>query len=463
MPDRAVPERGRDGPTIRDALLGVAWIVFHIGLALAMRRSATVATAHAGLTYLVGLWIVAGRRPQRVVQVGAYVIGAEVLWRMTGASVFWEFGKYATASLFLLAACRIPGRRTLLLPALYFGLLLPSIWMTVEGLSPSTAVGEISFNLSGPFLLAVSYILFANLRPGSVALRLMGMVMLGPLMSIATLTMSGLLTTQIIFGTTSNLGSSGGFGPNQVSSVLGLGSVVAVAVAMSGRWRLPARVAMFGLGVLFLSLSALTFSRGGLYTALAALFSGGLALAADRRARLRVLLAGAVFVGVGGYWVLPKLVSYTQGALGARLASTDPTGRDQLFRGDLAAWKDHPFLGTGPGGSQRYHERSVTTHTEYSRLLAEHGVFGLAAFGVLAALALDAYRRARSRQGRAIVVTLLCWSLLFMAHAATRVAAPAFLFGMAALGSADAAARRGSRRDVVSQPAASGTARTVPG
>jgi O-antigen ligase len=445
------------------AVLAAGWFVLHVGLALAMHRYALVATGHALLTYLAGLVVVAGRRPQRVVHVAAYIVGAEVLWRMTGAAVFWEFGKYATASLFLLAACRIPSRgRALLLSALYFALLLPSIWVTMSTLDSSVVVGEISFNLSGPFLLAVSCVLFANLRPGSVDLRVTAAAMLGPIAGIATLTSYTLLSTQIVFGRGSNFESSGGFGPNQVSSALGLGAVAAVAVGMAAKSKLSVRVSMLGFGLTLISLSALTFSRGGLYTALASCFVGGLALASDRRARLRLLLASVLFVGLAGYWVLPRLISYTQGALGARLASTDPTRRDQLARGDLEAWREHPLLGTGPGGSQRYHEESITAHTEYSRLLAEHGVFGLAALAVLVLLGVDAFRRARSRERRAIVLALFTWSLLFMIHAAMRLAAPAFLFGMAFFFGTDATVMRRAPRSLLDRAASPLAARTRP-
>jgi O-antigen ligase len=318
--------------------------------------------------------------------------------------------------------------------------------VTISTFDTPVAIGEISFNLSGPFLLAVSCMLFANLPPGSINLAATASVLLGPIVSIATLTSSGLLSTEIVFGTGSNVLSSGGFGPNQVSSALGLGAVAAVALAMGNKSKLAARVAMLSLGLVLLSLSALTFSRGGLYTALAACFLGGLALAADRRARLRIVVVSGLFVALGGYWILPKLVSYTQGALGARLESTNTTGRDELFRGDLEAWREHPLLGTGPGGSQRYHERSVTTHTEYSRLVAEHGVFGLGALAVLIVLVIDVVRRTRSRERRAVVLALFTWSLLFMMHAAMRVAAPAFLFGMAFYFGAEVSVMRRSQR-----------------
>src|SRR6186997_2370656 len=73
----------------------IIFSVSHIPLALLIYRSTMIATVHALTTFAVGLWwsMSGSRNVPRVVYTAAYIVGAEVLWRMTGATVFWEFGK----------------------------------------------------------------------------------------------------------------------------------------------------------------------------------------------------------------------------------------------------------------------------------------------------------------------------------------------------------------------------------
>ena len=59
----------------------------------------------------------------------AYVVGIEVLLRMTGSSLFWEFGKYAVIYFLLLGILRRNKRLNIYpLIAMYFILLLPAIF-----------------------------------------------------------------------------------------------------------------------------------------------------------------------------------------------------------------------------------------------------------------------------------------------------------------------------------------------
>src|SRR5690606_39251572 len=69
----------------------------HIVLALlATLAPGPVSTAHALLTVLIGVMIAGSRAPLiHVAYVSSYIVGAELFWRMAGANIFWETGKYA--------------------------------------------------------------------------------------------------------------------------------------------------------------------------------------------------------------------------------------------------------------------------------------------------------------------------------------------------------------------------------
>jgi hypothetical protein len=245
----------------------------------------------------------------------------------------------------------------------------------------------------------------------------------------------------------SNIATSGGTLPNQVSASLGLGAMVAGLLALGGGgwlFRACMGVAVLALG----AQSALTFSRGGLYMA-----AGGLAVAAlfmlrDPRTLIRTLILGAAAATLAYTVILPRLDRLTDGMLAERFRDTGTTGRAELVVADLKIWEASPIVGVGPGGATARREplvgKVVVSHVEFSRLLAEHGLFGVGALLVMAAMALRALRRAAPRTDRGPAAAMLTWSALFMLTAAMRLVAPAFVFGLAA-----ARTKRGSssRRD----------------
>src|SRR5688500_16967369 len=99
----------------------------HAPLALLMQRYTDLATIHAVATLVIGLWWAVSRgRPDRGLYVCAYITGAEVLWRMVGANVFWEFGKYSVAAVFIVGILRERRLRPPIPILIYFLLLLPS-------------------------------------------------------------------------------------------------------------------------------------------------------------------------------------------------------------------------------------------------------------------------------------------------------------------------------------------------
>jgi hypothetical protein len=92
-------------------------------------------------------------------------------------------------------------------------------------------------------------------------------------------------------------------------------------------------------------------------------------------------------------------------------------------------WRQYPLLGVGPGGSNFV--GVGTTHTEFSRLPAEHGAFGFLALLLMLIAAAKQIHQANTLKGKAIAVCLIGWSFLYMLNAAMRLVAPAFLFGLA--------------------------------
>jgi O-antigen ligase len=108
--------------------------------------------------------------------------------------------------------------------------------------------------------------------------------------------------------------------------------------------------------------------------------------------------------------------------------------RTEIVVADLKLWTENPVLGVGVGEGefQRDLEKDTATHTEYTGLLAEHGMLGLVAIGCLIGMALTAWRRQKTVDGRFISLALMVWSLATMTHLAVRLAIIPFAFAFAA-------------------------------
>ena len=243
------------------------------------------------------------------------------------------------------------------------------------------------------------------------------------------------MTAEAIEFTASTKITSAGIGPNQVSSILGLGALLALFYVLvdkkNRRLRFFLLICVFGLG----AQSALTFSRGGLATSLGAIAAAGFFLLQDRRFRGAILLRGFMATFVFALLIFPALNDFTGGAMAKRFSSRSLTGRDRIIEGDLMAFREHPVLGTGPGGSKRYHAmtfRWSSAHTEHSRVLAEHGSAGLLALIILFGLSVHRVLRSAPIVSRAFSAATTTWALLYMFHSAMRLAAPALVFALGA-------------------------------
>jgi len=406
-------------------------------LALAMRDSSLLATAHALATLAFGLWFALFSKDTRKVSyVAAYIAGAEVLWRMTNAQIFWEAGKYFTILIFGIAMLRKKSWKRPALPILYFGLLCISIPLTLLRLGVSSAARDaISFNLSGPLSLMVCVLYFSQISFDKVSIQRILWFLAIPILGVATLTLSGTLSAGTIeFSNNSNFVTSGGFGPNQVSAILGLGGALLILLFLMGKGIFLRWIPMI-IGLVLLALSAITFSRGGLYNAGIMLALALVHSIRSGRRWIATLFALLIIGLVSVYLIFPVLNSFTGGRLEQRFSNLDTTNRAKIAQADLALWSANPVLGVGPGLSE-YDRIALlgfedAAHTEYTRLLAEHGTAGLVALLILLLMSIQAYRRAPNLDVKIWIVALLTWPIVEMAQAAMRIVAISFLFGLA--------------------------------
>ncbi|HEX3127358.1 MAG TPA: O-antigen ligase family protein [Thermoanaerobaculia bacterium] len=432
-----VPRRSRWAAVpSRDRYL-LLFLLVHAPFSVWLRTQETIATFHALAVLGVGVWFLTVQyRPAIAICAAAYIAGAEVIWRMAGIRIFWEFSKYAALLILLLAFVRLPRYKTTNWWALfYLGLLIPSVGLTVQQLGLGLARDAISFNLSGPVSLAVAVLFFSSVRADALDLEMILFAILGPLLGVLAICTYGTVAASYIrFEAESNFATSGGFGPNQVSALLGLGALLSLLLAFqhSRPWM---RWTFFGLTGAFLVQGVLTFSRGGVINAVVCIAFLCVHLIRQPRVRLMVLGVLVVFTFLGAAVIIPRLNTFTGGALQERYSSTSGGLRKTIAEEELEIWEDHPMLGVGPGMSKYYRSdllgTEVASHTEFTRLLSEHGTLGLLALLVLVGIAASCYFKAPTVLEKAWVSAFSGWTFIEMSHSAMRIVAISFIFALA--------------------------------
>ena len=112
----------------------------------------------------------------------------------------------------------------------------------------------------------------------------------------------------------------------------------------------------------------------------------------------------------------------------------DLTGRALIYEIDLNIFIDHFFTGVGPGKATELREvygygKQVVAHTEYSRMLAEHGITGLFSLLILIGISVTHLFSAYSNRSQFIKVIFGVLTILTLSHSAMRLVMPSFIYG----------------------------------
>jgi len=434
-------ERIFDNPLWIVALGGV-----HFLMAFAVREGFTLlGTAHGIFTLILGLYFASNKRYpiSYAVYVVAYIAGCEVMWRQNDFPLFWESGKYFT--MVILGAAWLRNRRDLKMPSIaagYIALLLPGVFFTISQEADIKAL--LSPNATGPLALFLTLLFFHGQRFTSTELRRAFILFAIPVVAIAGIVNYRVANLDIRWTGDSN-NQAGDFGANQISTALGLAWLLLLTSLVVLMDKLPRRTLLLlgaicgGAVVWMIIQNFFTFSRGGLLGSLVAagIMGVGLLFVPNKRALVAIaILVGIVFLIA----VFPILDRTTQGNLSRRyLIETNGTielsNRERIIEEELKLFFEFPVLGVGIGrGMDERNERyffEVASHTEYSRLLAEHGLFGLGINFLFVLMMIQAIRHQTNIIGRVIAAGLMFWAFFYMFHSATRTVAPALVIGIA--------------------------------
>jgi hypothetical protein len=412
--------------------------ILHVPFGISLYFANILTLIHPLVVFTLGIYFAfkSEVKIERVVYVCAYIVGTEVLWRMTGSPIFWEFSKYSISVIMLLALVR---RREMLrfapLTIFYFALLIPACIITLLANDLSVARGKLSANMSGPIALWVCCLFFGSIKFDSIQFRRTLLYLAAPVVSIACATLFFTVTAEDIkFGTESNFATSGGFGPNQVSTALGLGAFALILCYFLQKNSRNFEIYCFVLITFMAAQSVLTFSRSGIYNTLIAtlfvvLFQLGKAKILFKKG-LPLVFLGVVFLLL----IFPYLNNFTGGKLQERFEDTGTSNRTEIIYSDLEIWEDNPIFGVGVGEAQNYRERyisySAASHTELSRLISEHGTFGILSLLLLFLMTVLNIKKQRLSIGKALTAGLVMWSFMYMVNSGMRLAAPSFIYGL---------------------------------
>lgn len=431
----------------------LAWTIFHIVLALAC-----TITPYALVIwfYIILLSNVSSalnhlskNRYYLFIALLFYLISFEMLGRMARTSPYIpsELGKYFLIT-FALLGILIKGTRStkgvsmalLLLPALLYDL------------SDKRTFIDIIYNLFGPFATALG---IALLYRAPISQQQFNRV----LQLIWYTTLSALFFTfiktpdfdTIEFDLGAQFTTTADTPSNQVSTVLGLGMFLSF-YSIINKLKFSG---LLILDIVFLLLFAfqglLSFSRGGmLIAALGMLILVVYSQQTPYKISRSRLLIGSVFAILGLYFVFQVANQITDGKLllryqgetqGTLLGNKEKTtdvivsGRVSILREDFNLWIKNPITGVGAAASRYLRDRTkyVSPHIEFSRLLAEHGIFGILYFITLLSVFWSAYNSLVTEENKGVLVALFTIALLTTFQAAMRTYISPSLFILATL------------------------------
>jgi len=407
----------------------IVFILLHVFMGLLAQVVPQISTVHVYLTIGIGILLVLSRPRIHAAYAASYVVGSEVFWRMTEAIFIWEGGKYVVVLFLTLSMLHHRIKLIPTLPLVYFVFLLPSIVLTIATVTPGAARQMISFNLSGPLALFVSAWFFSNTRIKKHEIFRLLVSLTAPIAATAAFALFSTFTaSEIQWVNDSMFQTSGGFGPNQVSLIMGLGLMGIIWLVLINDNHPLERVFFLMVASAFLVQALLTFSRLGIFGALLSAITLTLYTATDQRLRSRTLALGSVVVAVLTLFILPTLDDFTEGHLGLRFIDLDLTNRDVILSQELYLFQSNFVFGVGPGlGSEA---RNASAHTEFTRMLAEHGILGAISVIVLLLTVVSAYSSSKSRMQRGWTGSYAIWVLLMMSVTAMRLAAIPFVFGL---------------------------------
>jgi hypothetical protein len=416
-------------------------ILAHIGIGFCIFLFPFLAKIYAFLIVSAGLYFVIKNRNKNneALYAAAYILGSEVLLRATSGNPLYEFGKYFVLLFIILAIIydQIPKRTN---PYwLYLLLLIPGVISAIDLLN-DYGKPNISFNISGPLCLGICCLYTYKRKISVNSLHTILLAIGMPILAfVSYLFLKCPLTNFEIYNTESNYLLSGDHAPNQTATILGLGMIVfTIRLFLVSSSKKIVFLNIFITAYIYYR-TLLTFSRGGAITAVAVIlvFFFVLLLYYQHKG-LKAKIGSYILVLIAGFWLTSFQTDtllfkrYAEQNLNGNPKQEEDNSRRKIAIKEIDLFKKNPLLGVGVGEGTviRKSESGLltTSHSEMTRMMAEHGVFGILSLLILIITPLLLFLK--NKQNIYMICFLAFWALTIN-HSAMRIAAPAFLYALA--------------------------------
>lgn len=307
---------------------------------------------------------------------------------------------------------------------------------------------EVTYNYLGFFSMCLYGIYFTKERfylkdiQGMFKVIIVGIVSILLLVVIKSPTISA---SSFALGANSDF--TGGWGSNQVSTVLGFG-VGLLILSWLFNLKVTHRITLFSILAVSLMWSLLSFSRGGVVTGILGVAVALLISRAGRRklfskgrflvASISVFLVFMVVNSLTGGQLLLRYQGETAGTVAGdkeKNLEKITSNRSTIAANDFDMWMDNFFLGVGPGQSNeervKYGLEAAAPHLELTRLWAEHGFLGFLASFLWIIIPLFKISSAKSQTAKSFIAFLFVVSILSTMHSAMRTVISPLTFGLA--------------------------------
>jgi len=432
----------------KEDLLYLNLILFHAGIGFLVYLFPFVAKIYGYAIFIFGAYYIikTQNKNNEALIVAAYVVGSEVFLRMTGGNPLYEISKYGVM-VFIFIGMYFSGFSKGAVPYwLFLLLLVPSVVISTFVLDFETNIkNTIAFNISGPVCLGVASLYTFRRK---ISLDNMNTILLSMGLPIVTcmvyLTFYTPNIRDVITSTQSSYETSGGFGPNQVATFLGLGMFIFFSrVILESRTKFTLILNLIiAINISFRGM--VTFSRGGMITGflMIVLLLVFLYFKSNYTGRVKLnYIIVFVTLALMATWTYTSF--QTGGLIDKRYANQDAagrvkeskfTGREDVAKNEIDTFLKNPIfgVGVGKGVEVRLAETGDATlsHDEITRMLAEHGSLGIIGLLILFFTPLFLYLENKFN------MFLLCFVAFWfftINHAAMRTAAPAFVYSLSLL------------------------------
>ncbi len=398
------------------------------------------------LTLLLGfiVIVVSNNKNEEALFVASYFTGVEVFLRMTKGVISYEMGKYAVILFLFLGMILGPIKQKISVAFIFYILLLLLGIVFTQVPEGESIRKAIAFNLSGPMVLGISALyLYKRSITNKELLDVLFFLILPIFSMISYMYLRTPDLKEIVFGGSSLGETSGGFGPNQVATILGfgmfgIGVFLFIKSKLTGYYILDAIILSY-----FTYRGLLTFSRGGIITAAIAFLATSIFIIFYKKGSFKLFFKYLSILSIFtlGIWVYTSGITggmlnnrYTgRNANGTKKADVS-SGRGEILEMQIESFKEAPLFGIGVGNGKYKRELSgkhitAASHNEVSRLIEEHGLIGIVILVILISIPIAHFYQSNNYQ-RAFISAFFIFWFLTINHSAMRIAFPGFIYAL---------------------------------